>query len=813
MTPPDRYSGYYLKKRKWPLKGYHKRFFIIDNGYLKYGKNEEIRKVHGKMDLGDVTVTSHKKGGEIHLDCSRGSPIHVKPLNRLPPSLENFEKLLTSLRLHQSYRKQTSLTALRKSGVISPWSSLERGSCATLRPGAIPSYSEYSQIDGHNKIIIDSIPEFVPRRSSIEQFSNPNEKISHIEQHVTSCENFIVQLTQIRADCEDSQPATPSPKKATSRFSKSSMKRNKREGSKHSSSSISSNVTDATGQVVEDSTLSKNKSLSQPDLTLTSSGPSGGSAGDLTTKTTDTQRDFEDVARKCISQMRVVLNDLTGVSEPEKRGSLERANQTILELRRENQELRLRLEKIQGLASIIPPEALAPRISRSLQREVSGKLNDSIDGSTTELFFDAESDLYMSGDSSDEDENLSDIGESNEDRDSDSDTELNTASAMSDDVIGPAGFTRRSRLPVPMPEGMEVSLWNVLKKNIGKDLTKVAMPVSFNEPLSALQKMAEDLEYSFLLDQAAPLTGVDRMIKVAAFALSCYAAEATRRGRKPFNPILGETFELIREDLGWKFVAEQVSHHPPIGAGHCSAKEWSFWFDSRFKNKFWGKSIEIHPLGKSHLQFKDGEKFSWKKVTSCVHNIMGGEKYVEKYGDCVIESSTGIKAKFTFVRSGWMSSSRNDVVGEIRDQDDKKQKIMFGKWDEGLYVGEQRQTARNVWRSHALTSDNEKYYGFTRFAIELNEVLPGHEQILPHTDSRWRTDQQFLEQGRIREAESEKIRIEDIQRTAARKRAENSVEYQPRFFTISPTGDYIFNSVYWSKREDGTFWPGLAKLW
>lgn len=205
-------------------------------------------------------------------------------------------------------------------------------------------------------------------------------------------------------------------------------------------------------------------------------------------------------------------------------------------------------------------EGLIPKSSRSLQREVSSKLDTSIDGSTTELFFDAESDLYMSGDSSDEEDNLSDIGESNEDRDSDSDTELNTASAISDDVVGPAGFTRRARLPVPMPEGMEVSLWNVLKKNIGKDLTKVAMPVSFNEPLSALQKMAEDLEYSFLLDQAAPLTGLDRMVKVAAFALSCYAAEATRRGRKPFNPILGETFELIREDLGWKFMAEQVSN-------------------------------------------------------------------------------------------------------------------------------------------------------------------------------------------------------------------------------------------------------------
>ena len=65
-------------------------------------------------------------------------------------------------------------------------------------------------------------------------------------------------------------------------------------------------------------------------------------------------------------------------------------------------------------------------------------------------------------------------------------------------------------------------------------------------------------QYSFLLDQAAPKSGIERMVKVAAFAVSCYAADATRKGRKPFNPILGETYELVRDDMGWKFVAEQV---------------------------------------------------------------------------------------------------------------------------------------------------------------------------------------------------------------------------------------------------------------
>lgn len=47
-----------------------------------------------------------------------------------------------------------------------------------------------------------------------------------------------------------------------------------------------------------------------------------------------------------------------------------------------------------------------------------------------------------------------------------------------------------------------VSLWAIIRECVGKDLTRVCLPVYFNEPLSALQKLAEDLEYCGLLDQA-----------------------------------------------------------------------------------------------------------------------------------------------------------------------------------------------------------------------------------------------------------------------------------------------------------------------
>lgn len=61
---------------------------------------------------------------------------------------------------------------------------------------------------------------------------------------------------------------------------------------------------------------------------------------------------------------------------------------------------------------------------------------------------------------------------------------------------------RRVKLPDPIEKEKGVSLWSMIKDNIGKDLTRVCLPVYFNEPISSLQKCFEDLEYSHLLDQA-----------------------------------------------------------------------------------------------------------------------------------------------------------------------------------------------------------------------------------------------------------------------------------------------------------------------
>lgn len=52
----------------------------------------------------------------------------------------------------------------------------------------------------------------------------------------------------------------------------------------------------------------------------------------------------------------------------------------------------------------------------------------------------------------------------------------------------------------------DYNIWSVLKNCIGKELSKITMPVVFNEPLSFLQRMAEYMEYSHLLRLASQQT-------------------------------------------------------------------------------------------------------------------------------------------------------------------------------------------------------------------------------------------------------------------------------------------------------------------
>ena len=55
-----------------------------------------------------------------------------------------------------------------------------------------------------------------------------------------------------------------------------------------------------------------------------------------------------------------------------------------------------------------------------------------------------------------------------------------------------------------------------------------------------------------------PAHSAERMLQVAAFAVSGYSG-TNNRMMKPFNPLLGETFEFEYPEQNWRGIAEKVS--------------------------------------------------------------------------------------------------------------------------------------------------------------------------------------------------------------------------------------------------------------
>ena len=93
---------------------------------------------------------------------------------------------------------------------------------------------------------------------------------------------------------------------------------------------------------------------------------------------------------------------------------------------------------------------------------------------------------------------------------------------------------------------------------------KTALPVYFNEPLSMLQKQCEKFYYLDLLNKADEEPKQEmRLCYIAAFIIGEIFLN-NGRTLKPFNPIIGETYEYFINDKNFRYYAEQVYHKPPV---------------------------------------------------------------------------------------------------------------------------------------------------------------------------------------------------------------------------------------------------------
>uniref|UniRef100_A0A673BF30 Oxysterol-binding protein n=1 Tax=Sphaeramia orbicularis TaxID=375764 RepID=A0A673BF30_9TELE len=737
---PDKHEGFMLKKRKWPLKGWHKRFFVLDNGILKYSKSPidiQKGKLHGSIDVGLSVMSIKKRARRIDLDTEEHIyHLKVTLINTVISALTSLMLGCPNYVITRLYRQNEIVRSPRE---------------ATMRtfppPAAMESPQPASSVGLESKL--------ARCQSNLTELSRLLQSLE-ILQRTQSAPNF----TDMQTNCVE--------------LSKKEKRLNRRWRTKSVGKDAKFQL-----QVPLSASMSPVRlHSSNPNLCaeLVDFQPPVSRLTDNVECASDyikLQEEFCTIAQKVHSLLKSAFN--TVAIEKEK------IKQVLSDQEQSDQSAQINsLRKSLSQAG--------EQMGIPLTQQASNESRLSMSESVSE-FFDAQEVLLSASSSenegSDDESYVSDVSDNiSEDNASVTD---NVSRQMANGDFAGCAFRngRRICLPAPCPDTSNINLWNILRNNIGKDLSKVSMPVELNEPLNTLQRMCEELEYSELLDKAAETEDpFERMVLVAAFAISGYSSTYYRAGSKPFNPLLGETYECIREDKGFCFFSEQVSHHPPISACHCESKNFTFWQDVRWKNKFWGKSMEILPIGSVNLTIpRFGDHYEWNKVTTCVHNILSGRRWIEHYGEITIRNtkSSACLCKLTFVKGNYWSSNVNEVQGFVMDQEGKVIHRLFGKWHEGLYCGVPP-SAKCVWRPGSMPTDYELYYGFTRFAIELNELCPELKDVLPRTDARFRPDQRHLEEGNLEMASSEKQRIEDLQRVRRKWNEENNIKQEPRFF-------------------------------
>lgn len=290
---------------------------------------------------------------------------------------------------------------------------------------------------------------------------------------------------------------------------------------------------------------------------------------------------------------------------------------------------------------------------------------------------------------------------------------------------------------------------------------------------------------------------------VAVFTTVQYCSIPDRT-LKPFNPLLGETYEYVCKDF--KFLAEQVSHHPPITATHAYGKGYELWTHTEMKSKFWGKSLEFTPLGKAYYIIGD-QHFISTRPSTIANNIIIGTLYLDLGGTTTLTCpQTGVKVEITHKERGMFSRAAYVLEGTVFDEDGNKAYRISGNWNSEVRITDLSTKKETViWQIAEKPDNSVNQYGLTKFAITLNNLTPRLEKLIAPTDSRFRPDLRLFENGQIDEGGVEKNRLEEKQRETRKIRHEKGENWNPLYFEEvidEDTGDKFFkiNDKYWLNR-------------
>jgi len=329
---------------------------------------------------------------------------------------------------------------------------------------------------------------------------------------------------------------------------------------------------------------------------------------------------------------------------------------------------------------------------------------------------------------------------------------------------------------------------------IGMDLTKVTLPTFILERRSLLEMYADFFAHPDIFTNIGEKkTPEERIVQVLKWYLSSFSASRKSTiAKKPYNPIIGEIFRCWWElplvkpkaqskspPISWcksndlVFLAEQVSHHPPISSFYveCDSRNISFTGHIYTKSAFMGMAVAVHNIGEGRVNLLDhGEDYVVTFPSAYGRSILT-TPWVELGGKCDISCpQTGYRAEVEFKCKQFFSSEQNKVVAEVFPPQSKKSLLKVeGEWNGKMSA---------KWSS----GKSETFLDMTSMPVFPKNVKKVAEQETYESRRLWREVTHGLKINNIDQATNAKCGLEQRQRDEAKERKEKGTKWENRMF-------------------------------
>lgn len=365
---------------------------------------------------------------------------------------------------------------------------------------------------------------------------------------------------------------------------------------------------------------------------------------------------------------------------------------------------------------------------------------------------------------------------------------------------------------------LSTSLFSKLLKSIFNQ--KGSLPVSYNEPISMLQRCIEPFQFFSFINKSFQSDKIeDKLIYLSVFIISEYYLNINRI-LKPFNPLLGETFEYYDKDRKFFAFAEQVSHHPPISAFMIKNENICVYSDTKHKHKliFIKGAVELSFTSNVNVLYtSEGlltNHFIYNKPQLILKNLIYGYPHYDVSGVVVLKDlkNENFSSEISFL------DENNGKLGEVTCQIFKNKKIIYyikGNWTSKLSLySADNEYMHDIWSiPDENFVKNKNYldnYLLSSYAYDLNHLPSSLKEYLPVSDSRFRPDQREYEIGNIEIAEELKAKLEKKQRERSKQNEESKVLYNPYYFRLitDKNGMYYFPNKerdYWEDRKSKNY--------